>query len=49
MEDLTEYITAFAAGVIFCIAVWLLFAQCRGVFAALEGGSARSFEVMYVP
>ncbi len=48
MEDLTEYIAAFAAGVLFCIAIWIFFAQCETLFPACDGFSMRDFEVMYV-
>lgn len=42
-----EYIATFASGVLFCIAVWLLFAQCGRLFAVEEMFSLRDFEVMY--
>lgn len=47
MEELTEYIENFAAGVLFCIAVWLLFSQCRAAFGE-TGRSLHDFEVLYV-
>lgn len=46
MEELTEYIEDFAAGVLFCIAVWLLFLQCRAAFGEISEG-LHSFEVLY--
>lgn len=47
MEEGMEYIAAFASGVLFCIAVWLLFAQCSRFFPLMEMFSLRDFEVMY--
>lgn len=47
MEELTEYIENFAAGVLFCIAVWLLFSQCSTAFSEI-GESLHDLEVLYV-
>jgi len=48
MEEIAEYISSFAAGVLFCLAVWILFLQCDGLFAEPVGEVLREFEVMYV-
>lgn len=47
LEDIVEYMGAFAAGILFCMAVWLLLLQCGGVFGQGVGEVLRDFEVMY--
>ena len=39
---------AVAAGVLFCMAVWFLFLQCRELFFHGMEEMLRDFEVMYV-
>lgn len=48
MEEIAEHIGAFAAGVLFCFAIWMLFLQCDGLFSETAGEVLREFEVMYV-
>ena len=48
MEEIAEHIGDFAAGVLFCLAIWMLFLQCDGLFSKTVGEALREFEVMYV-
>ncbi len=48
MEERAEYISVFVSGVVFCMAVWLLFAQCGRLAETFGPTGLRSLEVMYV-
>lgn len=48
MEEIADYIGSFAAGVLFCLAVWILFLQCDGLLFKSAEEMLREFEVMYV-
>ncbi len=48
MGEIAEHIGAFAAGVLFCLAIWILLLQCDGLFSETVGEILREFEVMYV-